>query len=262
MVTLGTHIPVMNVSTGQSELALEPSQSTMKESSSKSAPISITFSYPYGNGFEPEFLESVIHLLLHEVSKPRDDRILGSILKAGSCYVGDNRDRLVIDFVNQSQDDWLLMIDPDVGFQPDILEKLKSHILANPEARIIAGRVDLLNGLPVFYKVDQSRNVNVHQSFPFDGLKEFDLVGTGIICLERSMLVNIHKKLGHVHMFSKLILESGLGLGDDFSFCARARSFGYTIYGAWDVYGQHYRDSVPVPRRYLEMDDLIVKFSK
>lgn len=213
----------------------------------------ICFAYPYGNGFTPEWLESFTWLLLHELSKSKEERILGSILKAGSCYVDMNRNKLAIDFNNKTKDDWILMVDPDVQFHHDILEKLAVHIMANPEVRIIAGRVNLLNGLPVFYMTKGS--VNVHQPFPFDGLKPFDLVGTGIMCVHREVFVNLHKGMGHPHYFSKIIDDTMNEIGDDFSFCIKAKHFGYKLFGAWDVEGIHWKPQ-PCQNKYLLQEQL------
>jgi len=218
---------------------------------------SITFAYPYGNGFTPEWLESLIWLLLYEIPKPKESRILGSILKAGSCYVDMNRNKLAIDFNNKTKDDWILMIDPDVQFSHDILEKLAAHIIAYPEARIIAGRVNLLNGLPVFY-LTKPDGTNIHQPFPFEGLKPFDLVGTGIMCVHREVFVTLHKGMKHPHYFSKIIDDHMNEIGDDFSFCIKAKHFGYKLYGAWDVEGIHWKPQ-PCSQRYLTQDQLEIK---
>jgi len=214
--------------------------------------ITIAFSYPFGNGFEHAWINSVIGLMLYEASKKPEDRILGSILPAGSCYVSDNRTKIALDFCNKTQDSHVMMVDPDVAFELDILERFKKHIEANPEARIIAARVDLLNGFPVFYKVDKVKLMNMQQPFIFDGLKEFDLVGTGIICIARSVFEEMSFKEGHNHFFHRTITGPGIRAGDDFSFCMRAHKHGIKVYGAWDIKGTHFKGGVPIASRYPE----------
>jgi hypothetical protein len=39
--------------------------------------------------------------------------------------------------------------------------------------------------------------------------------------------------------------------GDDFSFCKVARRNGYKVFGAWRIYGQHYKEQ-PVKQLYPE----------
>lgn len=222
-------------------------------------PLSIAFAYPYGNGFDPEWVESYTGLLLYEVQKPKEERVLGSILKAGSVYVQDNRSRICLDFVNKSQDDWVLMIDPDISFKHTILEDFKKLIEANPEADVISGRVNLFNGLPVFYRVDRERFANIHQPFPFKGLKQFDLVGTGIICISRRGLIKLHQYLKHPHFFCERILPSGLSVKDDFGFCVNCYDAGIPLYGAWEIFGQHWRDGVFAPQNYLEDEQMMIR---
>ncbi len=216
----------------------------------------ICFSYPYGNGFDPAFIQSIIGLLLHEIPKLKEERILGSILKKGSCYVDSNRSELAVEFCNDTKDDWLLMIDPDIAFPPNILELLANHITKNPNARIIAGRVNLMNGLPVFYKI--TRKGQEHQPFVFSGLKEFDIIGTGIICIHREVFKKISEKDKHLYFFQRIISREGFSLGDDFSFCLRAKRAGFKLYGAWDVFGQHWK-TMPCPQAYPDLKDLYPK---
>lgn len=198
-------------------------------------------------------------MCLHEASKPSDQRLLGSILPSSGCYIDDNRTSIAIQAVTATEEEWVLMIDPDIEFPANILEIFNYHIAHNPDARIIAGRVDLLNGLPVFYKV--SRTSNIHQSFPFEGLKEFDLVGTGIILIHEDVFVKLRELEGHVHFFSRLLNQHNFNnvlMGDDFSFCLRAKRAGFKLYGAWDVYGIHNK-TYKVPQRYLDKDQVEMK---
>lgn len=213
----------------------------------------IAFGYPYGNGFAPQWVESLTGLMLYEVPKDPKVRVLGSILKHGSCYVDMNRDAIANTLVNRTGDDWICMVDTDVQFFPNILELFAKHIVNNPKARIIAGRVNLGNGFPVFYK--GSPVGPKHQPFAFEGLREFDLVGTGIICIHRDVFPAIFKSDGHTHYFQKIITSEKLGIGDDFSFCLRAKRAGFKLYGAWNIFGIHWKEQ-PCPQAYPDLDKL------
>ncbi len=221
-------------------------------------PLSITFSYPHGNGFDPAWVESLTGLLLYETQKPKEERVLGSILKAGSCYVDSNRNEICLNFNNISQDDWLMMVDPDIQFKPTILEQAKVLIEQNPEAKIISGRVNLLNGLPVFYNINPETGNQVHQPFAFKGLKKFDLVGTGIIFIKREVFKLMVDKYKNHHFFQRILTSEGFSLGDDFSFCLRARDLGIDLYGAWEIEGIHWKTR-PCENRYLELAQLEIR---
>lgn len=220
----------------------------------------ITFSYPHNwSNLTQHFVGSLTGLLLHETTKKKKDRILGSILHEGSCYVDMNRERILVNFLNKSQDSHLLMIDPDISFKPTILEEFSFLITKAPEVGILAARVNIRNGLPVFYYQHPDKVSLVHYVQPFMGIREFDYVGTGVILLSRAVLWDMYTKLGHAHMFS-LMIEEGTNrkLGDDLSFCKRAREFNHKIYGTWDIECIHNKD-FPCPSRYPSVEEVQIK---
>jgi hypothetical protein len=211
----------------------------------------ITVSYPHNwRNLTQDFVGSLVGLILKETSKKPKDRILGSIFHEGSCYVDMNRERLVVNFLNHSQDSHLLMIDPDISFKDTLLEEFASLIQRAPEVGILAARVDIRNGLPVFYYQHPDGVSLVHYAQAFKGIREFDYVGTGVILLSREVLFSIYTQLNHAHMFS-LMIEEGTNrkLGDDLSFCKRAKSLGHKVYGTWDIYCIHHKD-YPIQSRY------------
>lgn len=247
-----------------------------------------TFGIPHGGtNFVYPYINSLIGMCLYEASKPyqtfkvelakaleeglisqeyattielilkkaEESRLLGSILPHGGPYVDDNRTGIAINHCTQTTDDWALMIDPDIEYPANILDLHREHVKNYPEARIIAGRVNLLNGLPVFYF--HTPNANSHYYYPFDGLKEFDLIGTGIIFIHRDVFVKMREVYGHHHFFSRVMVKQML-YGDDFSFCLRAKKAGFKLYGAWDIVGIHHK-TYPVPQTYPERAKMEIK---
>jgi hypothetical protein len=148
------------------------------------------------------------------------------------------------------------MVDPDISFTPTILEEFSHLITQAPEVGILAARVDIRNGLPVFYYQHPDGVSIVHYAQAFKGIREFDYVGTGVILLSREVLWSLYTKLGHAHMFS-LMIEEGTNrkLGDDLSFCKRAKTHSHKVYGTWDIYCVHHKD-FPVPSRYPSAEEV------
>lgn len=214
-----------------------------------------TFAYPFGT-IEPQFLESVEGLLLHELSKPKDEMLLGGITKSGGCYVGMNRGKISGQFLSQYQDSHLVMIDTDVQFQSNILELFKDHIISNPDAHVIVGRVDIANGLPVFYTLNEDYT-RTHEAIPFQRLKKFDLGGTGIICISRVCLEKMYEHYGSVAHFFHHEIIGKREMGDDFSFCLHAKECGFKIYGAWNIFGQHWK-LLPIKSQYPDLNSLTI----
>lgn len=224
-------------------------------------PFSVTLGYPHNySNLTQHFIGARDGLIIYEwLEKKKKDRILGSLFNEGSCYVSANRGRLVHNFLNYSQDTHLLMIDPDISFTKDILDQFKKLTTLYPEAGIIAARVDIRNGLPVFYYNHPDMTSTIQYCFPFYGVKEFDFVGTGIILISRKVLFDLYTKLSHTHLFN-MIIEPGTNrlLGDDLAFCKLARENGHKVYGCWEIFGQHFKE-FPVPSRYPSAEDVRIR---
>lgn len=219
----------------------------------------IAFGYPHGE-ITPQFHISCIGMLLQELNTPPDMRLLGSWFPQGGCYISVNRNKIATRFLNQPcTDDYLLMIDTDIEFDPIILYQFKELLENNPEAHIIAGRANIGNGFPVFYQKSEVGGFHEHCVQPFKGIKEFLRVGTGIILISRHALEEI-KKISYTNFFTHLVVDAPVEaegqsivipreVGDDFSFCQRAIAAGIKIWGAWDIFGQHYKPQ-PIQSRY------------
>ncbi len=224
----------------------------------------VTIAYPHNfNNISQHFVGALTGLLLHETTKHKRDRIMGSIFNEGGPYVDFNRGKLVANFLNYSNDSHLLMIDPDIAFKATILEDFRKVIMDDLpylDLGILAARVDIRNGLPVFYYQHPDKVSTIQYMMPFEGVKEFDYVGTGIILLSRVTLLDLFTKVKHIHLFSKMIEpETNRILGDDLSFCKLAREHGHKVYGCWSIFGQHFKE-FPVPSRYPSAQE--VKITK
>ena len=210
---------------------------------------------------------SYLFMSIYEASKRGDPTVtedirsvchLASIYEAPGCYVGMNRANLVKKFLldDKSDSTHLLMIDTDVSFEFDLLDKIAVHLTSFPFAHVISGRVNLANGYPVFYR--EEYGMVTHQIQPFYGLKEFELLGAGILIVSKECLTEMVKAEKSYRLFSHIIdkisgneVEEETEYGDDFSFIKRARREGYKTYGAWGIYGQHHK-TMPVPQNYPE----------
>lgn len=223
--------------------------------------IQIAFAFPNPGDVSSYFHYSVVGMTLYENSKnfrsnPVDDDSiigtshLGSFLnQPESCYVSVGRSKISNDLIRSpAQDTHVLMIDPDISFSRNLLDLIVVHLVTFPEVEILAGRVNIGNGYPVFYKDEYG--ARVQQIQPFYGVKDFDGVGTGIIVISRKALEDMAQKEGNISFFMHLF-QHGREHGDDFSFCERAKKHGYKLWGAWAITGIHHK-VLPVPSKYPE----------
>jgi hypothetical protein len=128
------------------------------------------------------------------------------------------------------------------------LDLITVHLVTFPGIDILAGRVNIGNGYPVFY--NDEFGGRVQQIQPFYGVKEFAGVGTGIIVISRKCLEDLVTKEGNNSLFMHMLLH-GREHGDDFSFCERAKAHGYKLFGAWAITGLHHK-TMTVPSKYPE----------
>lgn|SRR5574343_552641 len=225
---------------------------------------------PHGGSALIPHMMSYVTLVMYEMNKkgdpenepdPRLVNHVGCFKEAGGCYVGMNRSVLsckAVESIEQSGTTHLLMIDTDIAFDYNILDWFSGFFLNFPEAHIIAGRVNLANGYPVFY--NDEHGGTVHQIQPFTGLREFSKVGTGIIAISVKCLQDVLASFG-APIFNHLIIDDREH-GDDFSFCIRARELGYKTFGAWAIKGTHYK-TLPCPQNYPEtIEQLAPAFKK
>jgi hypothetical protein len=88
---------------------------------------------------ESGFMESVIDLLVYDVAfKQRIVNGGGRLATQAGANLSGPRNSLVRKFLEYGKADWLLMVDTDMTFRPDTLEKLLEF--ADPEkAPIVSG---------------------------------------------------------------------------------------------------------------------------
>lgn len=142
--------------------------------------------------------------------------------------------------------DWLWWIDTDMGFAPDALDRLLE--VADPETRPIVGGLcfaqmergpDGMGGfvtevVPAVYQwyegSDRSGFVS-WRNYPRDTLAEVAGTGSAFVLIHRSVFERIADRFGAGTWYDRMRnpLSDQL-LGEDLSFCARARMVGLPIH--------------------------------
>lgn len=148
--------------------------------------------------------------------------------------------------------DWLLFIDDDSVFQPQVLEQLLSH------------DVDIVSGLvfqrkspfyPCIFKLDDKNgNKDLYMLECIDkGLTEIDATGMAFTLIKTKIFKSIprpwfvwgDKSLG-------IYVDKG-GLGEDLSFCIKAKRAGFKVYCDTDINVTHIGESKMIDKNtYLD----------
>ena len=155
---------------------------------------------------------------------------LASLNKVGQCAVAFNACSLIYDSRNKlaakamkDEFDYVLWLDSDMVFSPDILEKL------------IADDKDMVSGLyfrrtspytPVIFKDSELKDGRLvwsdYTDYPKGELFKVAGAGFGCVLMKTDMIFDMIGKYGD--WFTPLYSS-----GEDLSFCYRARELGYEI---------------------------------
>ena len=161
---------------------------------------------------------------------------LSMLKKVGDCAVAFQIGSLVYDSRNNlakhaltMKADYILWLDSDMMFEPDILEKML--------AKMQEKNLDILSGIyyrrrhpfsPVLFKkfsVDENNFATFenYNSYPEDDIFEVEGIGFGCVLMSSDVLFDVAAQ------FKDWFSPLGR-VGEDLSFCWRARQCGYKIF--------------------------------
>ena len=171
--------------------------------------------------FHTDFMLSLLNMV-------RIGKVYCQVVKSSLIY--DARNTLAKEAIDKGFDR-MLWLDSDIVFEPDLMLRL---------ANILDTGVEYASGLyfkrqyptePVCFKTitqvqDGKELVTqalVYNDYPKDQLFEVDATGFGAVMLEVDLLRRVRDKYG-------LPFSPQLGLGEDMSFCWRAKQVGAKLY--------------------------------
>lgn len=176
-------------------------------------------------------------------------------LRCGQQGLVQARNEMAAAFL-ASDTEWLLIIDADMGFQPDALYRLLEA--AHPEHRRIVGGLcfvarqwaeDGLNGYRVRPQPtimdfrEDTRGVPQFMStplYPVNQVVPVAATGSAFILIHRTVFEEIAEKYGPT-WYDRTHGADGQLLGEDVSFCVRALSLGIRVFVHTGVRTNHYK---------------------
>lgn len=199
---------------------------------------------------ENGFVESLLDLVEYDLGKQRyldSDKGGGRIMLQSSPRIAEARSQVIDEFLKPhfKRAEWLLWLDSDATFQPNVLEQLMAAADANE--RPIVGALAFAgsrpaNLFPTLYGLENTPEgivVEPHEQYPRNALVK--VAGTGCHC------VLVHRKVfetmgaayarmpngkpnpypwyveGHVDI-------NGKPIGEDLIFCMKANALGFPVY--------------------------------
>lgn len=192
--------------------------------------------------WEAGFGESLINLLMFDVSLHQ--RIVsggGWIGPQAGTNVAGPRNGLVKEFLKYGKADWLLMVDSDMTFAPDVVERLLEY--ADPEKAPIVGALcfgfdDKGEVQPTLYGLDGDEDDPEHlgviryHEWPPDTMYQVTATGTGCLMMHRSVFERMRdvelptragkKGFNDAFPWFQETEHNGSPVGEDITFCWRA----------------------------------------
>jgi hypothetical protein len=187
---------------------------------------------------------SMWQLFIHDLG--RHGRVRRGGLLAMRCNAGaiaEARNRGVHHFLTGSQVPWLLWLDTDMGFPPDLAERLVSA--ADPTDRPIVGALcfaqrevdpDPYGGYrtaatPTIFrwaKHGDLEGFDIATDYPPDKVVRCDATGSAAILIHRGVLEQMYAKYGPA-WYDRVPAQEG-AVGEDLSFCLRARELDIPVH--------------------------------
>jgi GT2 family glycosyltransferase len=200
---------------------------------------------PRGGSVHSVFATSLL-ALQHEQfrNRPASDTQLAAVLEGTGLYIEDNRGWIARRFLNEHDAPWLLMLDSDIRFGPDLIDQMLAAAHSREGVRVLSGNVPLdVYPNVAFYSTPQPGVFAPLKILPPEKVFEADAAGTAIMLIHRDVLQGIRERDGECWFYRHKVEveDSGgypyrqfLNLGEDISFCLRARDAGFST---WVVQG-------------------------
>lgn len=210
------------------------------------------------NEMAPSYTQSLLRMVAHDaINHMRLVRGGGPLLlPATAMSMVAVRNRVARGLLDDSEADWLLLIDADMGFEPDVADRLLDA--ADPGTRPVVGalcfgmqrREDDGKGgwrtvpFPTLYNwrgaPDGTAGLRIRWDYPDNTLVPVDATGAACLLIHRDVLAKLRAAGGDT-WFDRGANDEGDLLGEDMSFCLRVRREGIPIHVHTGVKTTHQR---------------------
>jgi GT2 family glycosyltransferase len=182
--------------------------------------------------------------------------------ETGASHIIAGRNALARTLLDQHDAGWLLMIDADMGFAPDTVERLLAA--ADPIDRPVVGglafaqksdgvgpmyarRYRMCPTLYVMHETDTEVGFVPIFDYPRDSLVEVDATGAACLLIHRSVFDRIERESG-ARPFDQVSVPKGptgrTDFGEDLSFSLRAKAVGAAIHVDTSIKTTHDKGAV------------------
>lgn len=178
-------------------------------------------------------------------------------------YLDDSRNRCVEWFIANTQSDFLVFIDSDIAFDANQVYDLVETADANG-VTILTGVYynqfgdklralvhhwgdPALSGMDKNYLDDDAQdlipfaNVELGGMYPQDKPHEVDACGAGFFAVHRQVFVDMSARYAVPQQFFAELVLGGIHMGEDLTFCVRAKAVGHPTYVLPKIEVDHFK---------------------
>jgi len=218
-------------------------------------------------------IDSMLVLDLIHIAKEKNGHFDHLVQVGNVGLTTRSRNVVVKTFLEQTDADWLLMIDSDERLSLQTWHKLidSAHDKDRP---IVSGLVfaaffddqDGLRPVPTIYKMDSEKGLQPIDAYPIDELIEVDAVGTGCLLIHRSVLLDMQKQAtpnqGKDWAWFVEGAIDGTYFGEDLLFSKRLKSMGYKIFAHTGAILPHHKQFWLDDRHHIPMRNHAIQQSQ
>jgi hypothetical protein len=218
----------------------------------------LAIAWAQGGHPEPAFYGSLLQFMHADLLSPQGRKIFGGIAENQSCYIENNKNACVRDFLAGAADA-LLFVDTDHRYTPEQVYALVDSL--DNEHPIVGGLYFNYWGdgniYPVWLERGETGVLQNWTNVRRDALVEMAAVGGGFMAIQRRVLEEMAKVYTEDESWTWFgrDVENKKRLGDDTTFCLRAAKLGFKVWGnshvivdhkkgrwlGWDDFTKHWR---------------------
>ena len=184
------------------------------------------------------FHESLLGLVMYDIN--HNQRVVnggGRIERYSSANITNSRNGIVRSFLDDTTASFLLFLDTDMKFEPDLVDRLVDAAIDHG-APIVGGLcfgVDDGNLFATLYQMvqeegDKYPHMVRYNDWPADEMFEVTATGAACLLIHRTVLEAMREKYPDPYpWFQETVLGDG-PMGEDVTFCIRARLLDFPVF--------------------------------
>lgn len=211
--------------------------------------LDVCVAYAHPGTVRAEFADSLFSLLARYQLQSR-------ICLGSGPRIATTRNKIIRSFLDRTSAQWLWMVDADMTFTPDILERMLDCDQQVVGALCFA-RNDDGTVYPTLYR-DNRPDGFIDRVFDYepDSLMEVDATGAACLLVHREVLEKVGLDNDEPYRWFADEAEDGREIGEDITFCLRVRKLGYPVYVHTGIVCGHVKTKIVTEQDYLGGPDV------